>query len=79
MATLTLVYDTGAVPLSRITDAFASRYRYMDTIDGEANPETKAQFARRMVKEHIITVVRQEEQKVAIQAANAGVTTVSLT
>jgi hypothetical protein len=63
MATLNFSFDTGSVPLSRIVDAFATAYRYHATIDGQPNPETKAQFARRMVKHYITQIVLTEERK----------------
>jgi hypothetical protein len=68
MATLTFSFDTGAVPLSRIVDAFAKAYRYQAIIDGQLNPETKAQFARRMVQQYIRDIVVSTERNDAIQA-----------
>lgn len=68
MATLKFEFDTKQIPLSRIVDAFAYKYDYQATIpnpeDPEqtiSNPETKAAFARRMIKNHIIQVVKEGE------------------
>jgi len=36
-----------------VIDAFASQYRYEDTVDGEPNPQTKGVFALDRVKEFI--------------------------
>lgn len=68
MATLSFTFDTGNVPLSRIVDAFAIRYRYQPTIDGQPNPETKAEFARRMVRAHIIETVKSVDRAAAEDA-----------
>ena len=63
MAVLTFTYETGAVPLTKIIDAFANEYDY------EANKlnvlETKAQFARRIVKQYIVGVVKSDDAKAA--------------
>jgi hypothetical protein len=70
MATITFTYDTGSTPLSKITDAFALAYNYQTTIDGQSNPETKSQFARRMVKQYVVETVRAEDIKAAQAAIN---------
>lgn len=75
MATFTLTFDTGAVPLSKITDAFASAYDYDAVVDGAPNPETKAQFTRRMIRHLIVQVVRGQDAK----AAATAVAEISLT
>lgn len=84
MATLSVSYDTGPVPLSRITDAFADAYGWTATITNGGgvtvpNPETKAQFMRRKVGEYIRDVVRGQELDAARRTAEAGVTGVTLT
>ncbi len=79
MATLTFTFDTGAVPLNRILDAFATAYSYQSIIDGVPNPETKAQFARRMVMEYIRDVVQGQEVNTATKIAKDGVVKLALT
>ena len=79
MPTLLLSFDTGTVPLSRITDAFAKRFGYNEIINGAANPESKANFARRMVKEWITEIVKLEETTPAIETAKANITPIPLT
>lgn len=80
MATFSISFDTGAVPLSRIYDAFAVAYGYQATLPGGGtNPETKAQFARRMMGDHIKGVVKAQEREAARSAAEAGVTDITLT
>lgn len=55
--------------LQRVLDAFAAAYGYQATIDGSPNPETKAQFARRMVRQYVKnTVVAHEAEQAAITA-----------
>jgi hypothetical protein len=78
MATLQLTYDTGAVPIARIVDAFATHFGYSDTIDGQPNPESKAVFARRVLGEHIAKIVREEEVRAAMKVAEAAVTTINI-
>lgn len=77
MATLTFSFETGGVPLTRIIDAFATAYSYSATLnDGTTpNPETKAQFAKRMVRDFIINTVRSQE----VVAAQATVVKIDLT
>lgn len=53
---------------ARIRNAFASAYGYQDTINGQPNPETKAQFRDRKIKEFIKGIVRSEEHKAALAA-----------
>jgi hypothetical protein len=84
MATLTLTYDTGAVSLSRIQDAIAAAYGYQTTIpDGNGgtipNPESKAQFARRMIGGHIKSVVRTQELAAARVASETSIAEITLT
>lgn len=79
MPTLTLTYNTGSVPLSRIVDAFAVQYNYQATINGQPNPESKAEFARRMVGLHIKSIVREQEEQAAVRAAVGAVSDVTLT
>jgi hypothetical protein len=64
MATLNFSFDTGNVPVPEIVDAFASAYRYEETIDGQPNPESKAAFARRMIKNYIRDIYISEKRKV---------------
>jgi hypothetical protein len=80
MPILTFSFDTGTVPLTRIIDAFALAYNYKTTLpDGSANPETKANFARRMVKENIIGIVKSQETKTAIETAQGTINPIVLT
>lgn len=83
MATLKFEFDTGSVPLSRIVDAICSHYDYQSEVRGETgelvpNTETKAQFARRMVKEHIIKIVKNEDTESAVRTAKQAVTSIDL-
>ena len=53
---------------SEIRNAFASAFDYPDTIGGQPNPESKAQFRDRMIKRYIKDVVRQQRQETARRA-----------
>jgi len=86
MATLSFSFDTGSVPTSRITNALATNYGYQATIPDPqnpestiANPETKAQFAQRMVKKFLIDNVKAAEINAARVTAEVGVTEIALT
>jgi len=83
---LTFQFDTGSVPLSRITDAYAAKYFYQANIPDPANeggtipnPETKANFARRTLKEQIITIVKAAESDAAAKAASDAILPIVLT
>lgn len=77
MATLTFSYNTGSVPLSRIVDGVAAAHNYQPLIDGQPNPESKADFARRMVAEQVKRWVRGQEEQAAL--AQITITDITLT
>lgn len=86
MATLSFSFETGAIPTSRIVNALAANYSYQATIpdpqspgDTIANPESKADFAKRMVKRYLIDNVRSYELGQARATAEATVTEIALT
>jgi hypothetical protein len=81
MALLTFSFDTGATPISRIVDAFALQHHYEAFLeDGVTpNPETKAQFAKRVIGRFIKDTVRAAETKAAEDAARDGISDVPLT
>jgi len=57
---------------NRVLNGFAKRYNYSPTLEnGDPNPETKAQFAKRKVIEFIKQAVREAEIQ---EAANAAAT-----
>jgi hypothetical protein len=67
MPTLSLTLTDAA--LAKLVDAMCDVYRYSATLpNGNANPETRAQFARRMVIVQLKQQVRQAEGRKA-QAA----------
>lgn len=85
MATLTLTFDTGSVPLTKIHDAFASAYNYQATKPNPSNPgqtipnpENKTDFTRRMVKQYIEDVVKSQDFKSARANAEANVSPITL-
>jgi len=86
MPTLNFSYNTGTVPLARIIDAFATAYGYKATISDPdvpnqtiPNPESKAEHARRRVKEYIREIVKSQELNDARRTAETSVTEVALT
>jgi hypothetical protein len=68
MTTITITIP--AAITDRVINGFAKRYNYPPTLeDGTANPETKAQFAKRKVIEFIKQAVREAEIQDATNAA----------
>lgn len=70
MATITISIPDAAV--TRVTDAFTKQFAYQDTIPDPnnpgatiPNPETKAQFVQRMIRNYIKEVVASYEARVA--------------
>lgn len=57
---------------ARVRDAFAVAYGWQPTIDGQPNPESKAQHAARRVREYVKDVVRSAEAQAAAEAARAA-------
>lgn len=55
---------------ARIRNAFATAYGYQNTINGQPNPETKAQFRDRKIKEYIKDVVKSVETQAALAAVS---------
>ena len=82
MATLTFSFETGAVTTASIVDAICGNYQYQATIpdpnspgDTIANPESKAAFAKRMVKNFIVDNYKSYDRSVKV----AAITNVDLT
>ena len=70
MATVSITVPDSMV--SRINDAFATAFEYPETIDGQANPESKTQHTRRRVREYVGSVVKTVEARAASDAAAAA-------
>lgn len=70
MATISVTIPNAI--LNRVTDGICGQYSYQATINGSPNPETKAQFAQRMVREFIKNTVKGYEATVAQDAARTA-------
>jgi hypothetical protein len=57
---------------TRIQDAFAASYAYQATINGQPNPESKAQFTKRKIAEYVKDVVRAYEANKAAEDARVA-------
>ncbi len=86
MATLSFSFDTGNVPVSRIVDAVATVYGYNpNVVDPNnpaqtiPNPQTKAAFAKQVIRKILIDAVREAEVRTARLTAEAAVTSIDLT
>ena len=86
IAVITLNIPDAALP--RIIDAFCTEYNYipqMTNAEGEVipNPQTRAQFTKAKIIEHIKAVVKDQEGRVAAEAARqtkeTEVNTISIT
>lgn len=71
MATYTDSWNTGTIPLTEIATAVAAELGYQDTINGVANPETKATFAHRMIGQLVANMVYHQRDLAAKSAAAA--------
>lgn len=65
MATLTLTYDTGSVTLTDLNDTLALELGYEPIINGAPNPETKAQFNRRIIGQRLREMYRSAKRRQA--------------
>lgn len=77
MATITLTIPDAILP--RVIAGMCGHYGYEDTITDPANPEniipnleTKGEFCRRMVRQHVKRVVLQWEAEQAFLASQAA-------
>lgn len=71
MTTITITIPDNITP--RVINGFAKRYNYSPTLEnGDPNPETKAQFAKRKIIEYIKQSVKEAEMQ---DATNAAATT----
>lgn len=60
--------------LSRVIDGICLGQGYQATINGSPNPETKGQFAKRMLIEKMKQMVMQGEYRAVIDSIKTGVT-----
>lgn len=70
MATISITIPDAA--LARVIDAFANQYNYSAYLDEEEtipNPETAAQFAKRMIAEYAKNVLVAHEANAAADTA----------
>lgn len=79
-----IIIDIPAGVTTRVLNAIAVKYGYQETLPAGTpeepttipNPETKAQFAKRMVIKHVKDIVREYEASQAQTAAfNSAATT----
>ena len=52
----------------RFRDGIASHFGYRETIDGEANPESKAVYAKRKLRQQMVQWVKRAERAEAVDA-----------
>lgn len=75
MPTVSITLSASAT--AEVNDAFAALYGYRATIDGQPNPESKAQFTKRkiieFIKERVITY-RKQVALATVNSANVDIT-----
>lgn len=76
MATLTLTYETGSVTLTDLNNMLALEWGYQETINGQPNPESKANFNRRQVRRMIQEAYLRQRRIQAEVAATNGLPSV---
>jgi len=65
--------------LNRAVNAICLKFNYVEIINGSANPETKNQFAKRMVAQWIKSVVADFDADQAGTTARAGASGLNIT
>jgi hypothetical protein len=70
MATISITIPDAL--LDRAVAGVCWAHFYQETIDGEPNPETKAAFCKRMIRQHIKNCVLQYEGDQAAQTARTS-------
>lgn len=75
-----ITFTITAAHTTRLVDALAGLHQYQEEIDGEANPESKAEFARRLLGEWATAQVKRwEKSNAAKEAADAVDTEINVT
>jgi hypothetical protein len=70
MAVISITISDAELP--RVINAVCSQYNYQATVNGSPNPETKAQFAKRMMIVWLKDNVKADEVRAAIEAARTA-------
>lgn len=68
MATRTLTFTGTNAALDRVIDLNAQYYGYQPTINGEANPESKEEFLRKVIRGLLISRANLQERDNAVAA-----------
>ncbi len=64
---------SSAATVTMVVDAFCNQYGYQTTINGQANPQTKAQFALAQVDKFIKDTVKADKMKSPVEVARTQV------
>lgn len=74
---ITLTVPDADMP--RVVDAICITHDYVDTINGLPNPETRGQFAKRMLIQMIKIWVRDAELRAARQTISTSADAIAIT
>lgn len=69
MATTSIQINIDNTQLTRVINAMATSGAYQDTINGQPNPQTKAQFAKQMLVTYVMNTVKAVEAQTAVDSA----------
>ena len=74
MATIDIAFqlDTGSLPAPEVLRLVSTYLGYPETVGGEPNPQTRAQFARAKIAQQIAEWARAQRQYEAREAAAAA-------
>ena len=75
----TVSFTLSASHALRLEGAICGLYSYQSTIDGQANPESRADFAKRMIGNLLKRQVYAWERRQAIESAMTGITEITMT
>jgi hypothetical protein len=71
-SSLTIKLGQSAQETTAAVQALAFYFGYQTTVNGSPNPETRAQFVDRAVREHVVAWVKEGRAAAAAQTARQG-------
>ncbi|RLC99125.1 MAG: hypothetical protein DRI46_10040 [Chloroflexi bacterium] len=74
MATTNIVFQVDTDHLQRFINGIAAHYGYQqESVDGAPNPETKAQYGKRKIRQEWVRRIQRQERLAAEAAIEATV------
>jgi len=72
MATTDITFQVNTDHLQRFIDGISAHYGYRDEVDGEPNPETRAAYGKRKIRQEWVHRVKRQE-RIAAEAAISAI------